>query len=148
MSDLEWFNDRLKFQLEQPENYSYQYLIEATIKSEDVKLKCDLNILLMNFYSSRIIEENLRKAITQFYCADKDIDSYLNKIVSYNPKFGTISITASHGSDMEHENSLCIEVPIRFHEDVEKQFQEVSKVEKKIKEVIKMILVESKIIVP
>lgn len=148
MSDLEWFNERLTFQLNQEENQSYKHLIEAAIKSEDIKIKCDLHVLLMHHSTQHIVEENLQKAITEFYCSDKDLDAYLDKIIFYNPKFGTISISAFHRMDMQHESTLEIEVPVRHHENIDKQFEEVRRVEKKIKEVLTMILVESKTIVP
>lgn len=148
MADLKWFNDRLKFQLEQKENLSYKRLIEAAIKSDDIEVKCDLHILLMEHGTQKFVEENLRKAITEFYCADKDLDSYLDKIIFYNPKFNSISVSASHRQDMAQDSSLSIDVPVSYHENVDIQFEYANKQISNIKEVLKMILVESKTIVP
>lgn len=147
MGDIEWFNQQLTYWLNEEESYAYRDLIQAAIESSDVKTKSELIVLLMDHRTEKLTTKLLREAITKFYCSDVSLDEYLKKIVSYNPKFGTISISASHGLNMEHDYNLDITVPVAHKADLDEQFEEVNRVEKKIKEVLKMILVETKSIV-
>ncbi len=144
MADVDWVNSTLKALMNCGEYDSYKPLIEAVIKNDEASdAKYYLVAMLYDLSAERHHVEHLKKFVKNIFSKETDIDAYLDKLISCNPKFGTISISASHQLDMTHSHNLFIEVPAHFNktrEEVEAQIN-------RIKEVLKMILLESKTVI-
>lgn len=138
MKDPEYINERLSDHLKDQEiKRNYNKLINFVIASEDIGAKYNLLCLLMNHGTNSLCIENFSKQIRSIYCSDKNIESYLNNIIQWNPKLGYVSFEASTRSNINGDSSLYITIPVNDVDEAEREM-------KRIKEVLTMILMESK----
>lgn len=139
---------RLEEYLHDIKYQSYKQLIEFVKDGDDIKAKYNLMTLLMEYGTEQLCVRNLQERLKNVYCSDENIEVYINKIVSFNPKLGYVSIEASHGRDMENDYSLDIHLPVKSDADIDKYFENARLVEERAKEVLRMILMESKTVCP
>ena len=141
MSDIEFINNTLKKYLEHKDFKEYDSLIEAILK-DDVPISAKYNLwsLIMNHGTEKLCVENLSNQLFNFYSSDKNIEAYLNKIVNFNPKLGSISIESKSRQDMKLDYSLSIDLPVKI--------DNAAHIMKRVKEVLTMILIESRTVSP
>lgn len=140
MEDNKHVNEQLSRYLDSIEHEEYLELIKTIIKDDVSRAaKYDLLCLLMDHSTQDMMINNLRARLRNFYCSDKNIEAYLNEAVQYNPLLGYVSIEPKSRRDMENYSSLYISLPIKHDKDVDKLMEHA-------REVLTMILVESKTI--
>jgi len=132
------------------ENQDYEEswaLIRSVIQNDnDINAKYDLLCLLMNGNTMELIIDNLQRQLCHIYLSDKNIEAYLDKAVQFNPLLGYVSIEARSRRDMKNESSLCIGIPVTRKSDIDKQCEEAERIMTTVKEVLTMMLVESRTI--
>lgn len=143
-----YINERLDYYLNNSNYDSYIHLIKSVKEGDDLKAKYNLYLLLMSLQTERLHSENLEKRLSNIYCDDKNIEEYLNKIIDFNPKLGYVSIQASHGMDMKNDHSLYLTLKVESNSDINIYFDNAHQIIKKAKEVLRIILMESKSVCP
>lgn len=142
---IEFVNNVLREYLANDKYKSYSKLIEATLQDNvSMGAKYNLWTLFMNFGTAKLTASQLSERLCEVYKSDKNIEEYINKIVSYNPKLNYISIQASSRMDMKDDHNLDIHVSVNSGSSLEEQFENADRITTKIKEVLTMILFESK----
>ena len=131
------------------ENYSYTKdeieLIDAIQKSEiPNRQKISFASLLMNYGTEQLRVQGLQKRLQLSYKGE-GIESYLNKIVQFNPKLGYVSLDAGEsGRDERDDYSCYFKIPIQYSEDVDEYFKNAKEVEDRLKQVLRIVLVDAK----
>lgn len=138
VDEFAFINQSLSYYLTNNETKDYAGLTNFVIQSNDKASKWNLLTLFMNNKTQELTIENLTNRLKSIYLSDPNIATYVDRIVSYNPKLGHVSITSSSRQDMEDDCSLYIDIPC-YSEDADRLI-------KKVKEVLTMILTESKTI--
>lgn len=143
---LKFINDHLIRYLEKPEYKQYSKLINLILESDSISAKYNLFTLLMNHDTDVLTINGLRDRLHNLYCADLNIEAYIDSIIEYNPKLNYISISSKSGFDINDNGSASINVRTPHNADVNKQFADASEMVKSIKDVLRIILTESKTI--
>lgn len=133
-------NERLK-NLGQ-EFTKYSKLIDCIIDQNDDDVKYNLIALLMNNGSYKITINSLRDRLSEIYKSDKNINEYIDKIISRSPKLGSIDIYPLDKADSRNNYTACISVRCNYNDSRDIVNREI----KNIKEVLRIILLESKFI--
>lgn len=137
-----WFNSA-------KENYSYTKdevaLIDAIQKSDIANHeKMTFGLMLMNYGTEQLRVRNLEDRLQLSYKGE-GIESYLNKIVRFNPKLSYVSIDAGEsGRDERDDYSCSFNIPIKYNENVEEHFKAAKDVEDRLKQVLRIVLVDAK----
>lgn len=147
MSNDNFINETLQEYLNNKDHEQHRELIKDVLQNNSNETKYYLWTLLMNYDTMKCTVESLSNHLQGLYCSDKDVQSYIDRIVSFNPKLSYISISAVSGLDMKLDNSLDIQIRVPANNNTEQHFANADKIMKKVKEVLTMILVESKGIV-
>ena len=146
MNDKEytdWFLNSAK------ENYHYTQdevaLIDAIQKSDIANHeKMTFGLLLMNYGAEQLRVRNLEDRLQLSYRGE-GIESYLNKIVQFNPKLGYVSLDAGEsGRDEKDDCSCSFNIPIDYNENIDEYFKSAKEVEDRLKKVLRIILVDAK----
>jgi hypothetical protein len=141
---IDWFLNSAK------ENYFYTKdevaLIDAIQKSADIANheKMTFGLMLINYGIEQLRVRNLEDRLQLSYKGE-GIESYLNKIVQFNPKLGYVSLDAGiSGRDEKDDYSCYFKIPIQYSEDIDEYFKSAKEVEDKLKQVLRIILVDAK----
>jgi len=146
MNDKEytdWFLNSAK------ENYHYTQdevaLIDAIQKSDIANHeKMTFGLLLMNYGAEQLRVRNLEDRLQLSYRGE-GIESYLNKIIRFNPKLGYVSLDAGEsGRDEKDDCSCSFNIPIDYNENIDEYFKSAKEVEDRLKKVLRIILVDAK----
>lgn len=145
--NIEFINNVLRKYLVSKEYKQYAALIEAVIKDDaNTSAKYNLWTLIMNHGTEKLSMENMSTRLANLYCADKNINEYLDSIIFFNPKLNYVEISGKSGKDSKDEYSLYLTFPVQYDSDVKKHFENADKVINRIKEIMQMILLESRTI--
>jgi hypothetical protein len=139
MADIEYANERLQSYLDSEEYRCAQIkgLLAAVINDNDnVKAKYDLLCFLMDHETNLLIIKNLSERLKEIYLSDKDINSYLDHSVRYNPLFQEITIDAFHRRAIDDDSSKYITIKCKL--------EDRDSVMTTVKEVLTMMLIETK----
>ena len=137
-----WFNSA-------KENYSYTEdevaLIDAIQKSEiSNRQKITFASLLMNHTLEQLRVRNLQDRLQLSYKGE-GIESYLNKIVRFNPKLSYVSLDAGESGRDEKDDCSCdFQIPIKYNENVEEHFKAAKEVEDRLKQILRIVLTDAK----
>lgn len=137
-----WFNSA-------KENYSYTKdeveLIDAIQKSDIANHeKMTFGLMLMNYGTEQLRVQGLQKRLQLSYKGE-GIESYLNKIIKFNPKLGYVSLDAGEsGRDEQNEGSCYFSIPVKYNKDVDEFFKNAKEVEDRLKRVLRIVLVDAK----
>lgn len=146
MNDKEytdWFLNSAK------ENYHYTKdevaLIDAIQKSDIANHeKMTFGLMLMNYSIEQSRVRSLEDRLQLSYKGE-GIESYLNKIVQFNPKLGYVSLDAGEsGRDEKDDYSCYFKIPVEYNENMDEYFKTAKEVEDKLKQVLRIILVDAK----
>ncbi len=138
--NIPFVNKSLLDYLENGRHKDYKTLIEAVVKDDsNPGAKWNLWTLLMNYDCAESEIKHASERIAHLYCADKNISKYLDECIMYNPKMRDLTISSKSRRDMKNDYSLSIYVDLRSHDD-----KDVDKAIATCKEVLTMMLVESK----
>ncbi len=138
--NIPFVNKSLTDYLEKDKYKEYKSLILSVVKNDDEPgAKWNLWTLLMNKDCAESEIKHASERIANIYCSDKNISKYLHECIMYNPKLRTLTISAKSGRDMRNDRSLDIYVHLRSNDDAD-----VDKAIAECKEVLTMMLVESK----
>ncbi len=138
--NIPFVNKSLLDYLEHDRHKEYKSLILSVVKNDDEPgAKWNLWTLLMNKDCAESEIKHASERIANIYCADESIQKYLHKCIMYNPKLGTLEISAKDRRDMRSNHSLSLYVHLRSNDD-----KDVDKAIATCKEVLTMMLVESK----
>jgi hypothetical protein len=106
--------------------------------------KMTFGLLLMNYGTEQLRVRNLEDRLQLSYKGE-GVEDYLNKIVQFNPKLRYVSLEAGEsGRDEKDDCSCSFNVPIEYDENMEKYFQNAKEVEDKLKQVLRIVLVDAK----
>jgi uncharacterized linocin/CFP29 family protein len=120
---------------------SYAKLIKAALDDNfPIDAKFNLYCLLMNHGTEKLCVENLTTQLRNLYCSDENIEKYVHEAVFYNPKLGYVSISSKSRRDINHDYSA--DISIRCSEE------NADRTLKRVKEVLTMMLLESKTVCP
>jgi hypothetical protein len=145
---IEFINNILVKYLEHKYYKNYDALIEATIKSDDLGAKYNLWTLFMNNSHAKREAEQLVNRLSSIYCDDKNIEKYLDSIIWFNPKLGYVEITAKSKQDSRNDGNLGIKIAVKHDADTDKYFAKADSIIETVKEVLRMILLESRTVSP
>lgn len=138
MANIKYVNEQLKSYLDKKGFGDYSKLIDYVLKDETpIHAKYNLLCLLMNHGSGKIALENMVRQFRELHCLNPDINEFLKERVFYNPKFGTITIESRYS-----KNSISVSVP--HHKDIDKQFKAADEEMERLREVLTMIIIESR----
>lgn len=146
MNEDKFISSKLDELLVDPKYSDKSDLILFVKNGSDIKAKCQLFTLLAELNIDSITIDNLRKKIKHMFCSNSSVETYLSKIVCFNPILSYISISSSSGLDLEHDYSLDIIIPVPFDPNIDVYQETANKMMKDIKDVLTIILFESKTI--
>jgi len=143
--NIPFVNKALLDYLEHDRHKEYKSLILSVVKNDDEPgAKYNLWTLLMNKDCAESEIKHASERIANLYCADTNIAKYLHECIMYNPKFNYVSVSTKSGRDMKNNYSLDLHLSVPYDSNVEKQFENADKVVARCKEVLTIMLVESK----
>lgn len=88
--------------------------------------------------------KNLQERLELSYKC-KDLEKYLDEVVTFNPKFGVINVNAGESHrDEKDDSSCCFSIPVKYSENVDEYFELVSKIKDQIKRVLRILLIDAK----
>ena len=146
MNDKEytdWFLNSAK------ENYHHTKdevaLIDAVQKSDiPSNEKMTFGLLLMNYGTEQLRVRGLEDRLQLSYKGE-GIESYLNKIIGFNPKLGYVYLDAGEsGRDEKNECSCYFSIPIKYNENVDEYFKAAKEVQDRLKRVLRIVLTDAK----
>lgn len=150
--------DKLKMtQEEWVDQYLSQFEKNSFYTEEEIKLinavrtsnfsnheKMTFGLLLMNYGTEQLRVQGLQKRLQLSYKGE-GIEDYLNKIIRFNPKLGYVSLDAGESGRDEKDDSSCyFQIPIEYTENVDEYFQNAKEVEDRLKQVLRIVLVDAK----
>ena len=152
MPNLSWINESLGLYLKAEEHKNYSTLIKAVIDDDTsanaIVIKYNLFCLLMNSGTEKICVENLSKQLRSIYCSDTNIVDYVNQAVDFNPKLGYVSICPKYRRDMGGDHSLYLTLKVEYNDDNKIYIANAEEIMKTAREVLTMMLLESKTVCP
>ena len=140
----DWFLQRAE------DHYEYTQdekdVIHAIRTSKDIysDQKIYFGVMLMDYGTEKIRVQNLQKRLALSY-QGKDIEEYLDNIVRFNPKLGYVSVEAGESRRDENNDYSChFTLPVEYDEDTESYFKSAKEIRDKLKQVLRIILVDAK----
>ncbi len=141
---LSHLNNELSEYLKDDKYSDYHSLIKFVVnETSDMKVKSNLLCLLLNYRTEERVIKNLTEQLCTLYKSDT-LEKYLDQAVKFNPKLGYVYIESSSGKDMKNDHSLYISLPVKHDDNMEAYFNNAKVIMDKVKEVLTMILLESK----
>ncbi len=98
----------------------------------------------MNHTLEQLRVRNLQDRLQLSYKGE-GIESYLNKIVRFNPKLSYVSLDAGESGRDEKDDCSCdFQIPIKYNENVEEHFKAAKEVEDRLKQILRIVLTDAK----
>ena len=139
----DWFLNSAK------ENFHYTKdevaLIDAIQKSDIANHeKMTFGLMLMNYGTEQLRVRNLQDRLQLSYKGE-GLESFLNKIVEFNPKLGYMAINAGESRMDEKDDYSCyFQIPVKYNENMDEFFKNAKEIEDKLKQVLRIVLADAK----
>lgn len=144
MSDYYFLNKKLEEFLNDKTFEEYKDIIIFVQNGADLKAKIKLLSLLSDYSCDLMYITNLKNRIKNIFRTEESFELYLDNIITFNPKLQYVELSPWNGLDINSDFSLSFKIPVSYDNDEKIYFNNAKKIKDELKEVLRLILIESK----